>query len=94
MVKKGGGKKFRQGVARERNWTDLETQVFCTILADPEFSFSYTLESRALKKQANKEIFEDIMSQLKTAFEDFIRILLLLSELFFIRIPRLRLAKY
>ena len=45
------------GAKRERNWTDLETEAFCDILADPEFSFSTTLETKVLKKQANKGSF-------------------------------------
>ena len=68
------GKKWRhdqnQAAKRERNWTDLETEVFCEILADGEFSFSVTLETMALKKQKNREVFEDIQKHLKTAFDD------------------------
>ena len=67
------GKKWRQDLnnaKRDRNWTDLETEAFCEILADPEFSFSTTLETKALKKQANKEVFEEIQKHLKTSFED------------------------
>lgn len=52
------GKKWRQDLQnaakRERNWTDMETEVFCEMLADAEFSFSTTLETKALKKQANR----------------------------------------
>ena len=58
------------GAKRERNWTDLETEAFCDILADPEFSFSTTLETKVLKKQANKEVFEEIRIHLKTSSED------------------------
>ena len=52
-----GGKKWRQdqqAAKRERNWTDLETEALCEILADAEFSFSVTLETMALKKQNNR----------------------------------------
>ena len=48
--KRGGGKTFRQELVkggRERNWSELETKAFCTILADAEFQFSVTLESKA-----------------------------------------------
>ena len=70
--KNGNGKKWRQGVnaKRERNWTDLETDAFCEILADGEYSFSITLETKALKKQANREVFEEIQRHLKTAIPD------------------------
>ena len=70
--KNGNRKKWRQGVngKRERNWTDLETDAFCEILADGEYSFSITLETKALKKQANREVFEEIQRQLKTAILD------------------------
>ena len=68
------GKKWRhdqnQAAKRERNWTDLETEAFCEILVDGEFSFSVTLETMALKKQKNREVFEDIQKHLKTAFDD------------------------
>ena len=68
------GKKWRQNQAqaakRERNWTDLETEAFCEILADGEYSFSITLETMALKKQKNREVFEQIQNHLKTALAD------------------------
>ena len=68
------GKKGRQdrenSAKRERNWTDIETEAFCEILVDGEFSFSSTLESMALKKQKNREVFEAIQKQLKITFED------------------------
>ena len=70
--KAGNGKKRRQdtlnNAKRDRNWTDLETEAFCEILADPKFSFSTTLETKALKKQANKEVLEEIQRLLKTSF--------------------------
>ena len=61
-TKVGRGKKFRSTEIkpRERNWTDHETEAYCTVLADAEFSFAMTLESKALKKQKNKEVFEEI----------------------------------
>ena len=68
------GKNWRKdrinSVKRDRNWTDMETEAFCEILVDGEFAFSSTLESMALKKQKNKEVFEAIQKQLKIAFED------------------------
>ena len=71
--KAGNGKKWRQDTLNskwDRNLTDLEKEAFCEILADPEFSFSTTLETKVLKKQANKEVFEEIRRHLKTSFED------------------------
>ena len=49
---------------------DLETDAFCEILADGEYSFSITLEKKALKKQANKEVLEEIQGYFKTAILD------------------------
>ena len=64
------GKLFRENankpaVPKGRNWTEKETEAFCYVLADGEFDFALTLETKALKKQANKEVFEGIQSQLK-----------------------------
>ena len=64
------GKLFRENankpaVPKGRNWTEKETEAFCYVLADGEFDFALTLETKALKKQANKEVFEGILSQLK-----------------------------
>ena len=54
------GKKWRAGQKtqdhRERNWTDLEVELFRSILRDAEYKYALTLESKALKKQANKEV--------------------------------------
>ena len=52
-------------VAKGRNWTDLETESFCRILVDPETNFATTLETKALKKTANKEVFEVIQCEFK-----------------------------
>ena len=68
------GKKWHQNQAQaaksEKNWTNLETEAFCEILADGEYSFSITLETMALKKQKNREVFEQIQNHLKTALAD------------------------
>ena len=50
---------------RERNWTDLETEAYVTLLADGEFNFATTLETKALKKQANKLVFQSILENFK-----------------------------
>ena len=41
-----------------RNWTAEETNLFCSILVDPVTKFMLTLERKALKKAATKEVFE------------------------------------
>ena len=73
--KKKKGKLFRENankpaVPKGRNWTEKETEAFCYVLADGEFDFDLTLETKALKKQANKEVFEGIQSQLKISLND------------------------
>ena len=53
-----------------RNWTDLETEAFAMILADSTHNFSFTLETKALKKSSNKEVFEVIQLEFRTALAD------------------------
>ena len=59
---------------KSRNWTDLETEEFCRVLADPDSDFCLTLEKKALKKTANKdsnkEVFEAIQAELKTKIQN------------------------
>ena len=52
-----------------RNWTTVETNLFCSILVDPVNSFMVTLEKRALKKTSTKDIFEQILLELKKRFK-------------------------
>ena len=52
---KKAGKMFRKNQKKiteqkSRNWTDLETEEFCRVLADPDSDFCLTLEKKALKK--------------------------------------------
>ena len=42
--------------------------MFCSILADSVTKFMLTLEQKALKKAAMKEVFEAIIKKLNTAF--------------------------
>ena len=77
---KGKGIKFRKimlkkNVDKGRNWTEVETETFCRILADPEMNFCTTLETKALKKTANKEVFESIQIEFKICLleEEFIK---------------------
>ena len=62
------GKKLE--VEKSRNWTDLETEEFCRILADPDTNFCVTLETKALKKTANKEVFESIQLEFTKRLSD------------------------
>ena len=50
---KGKGQIFAKKAKKnkERNWTELETDEFCRVLADPDFDFCLILEKKALKKQ-------------------------------------------
>ena len=61
------GKPFRENankpaVPQGRNWMEEETKAFCYVLADGEFNFALTLETKTLKKQAKKEVIEGIQS--------------------------------
>ena len=64
------GKKFRAGVnkaSRDRNWTNLETDAYASILADGESNYALTLETKALKKKSNKKVFEAILVDFNVA---------------------------
>ena len=56
------GKKFRAVVNKGRNWTNLETDAYASILADGETNYALTLETKTLKKKSNKEVFEAILT--------------------------------
>ena len=45
---------------KQRNWTKDETELFTEILADPDQKFLDTLERKALKKEKNRELFEEM----------------------------------
>ena len=51
---------------RNRQWTERELKYFALALADEKDEFGYKLDTLALKKTANKPVFEDI----KEAFEE------------------------
>ena len=73
MPPKKTGKPFRafaNKMQRDRNWTDMETEAFATLLADSDFNYASTLETKALKKQANKEVFQSIMENFKVLLAD------------------------
>ena len=51
---------------RNRQWTQTELKYFALVLADEKHDFGYKLDTLALKKTANKTVFEDI----KKVFEE------------------------
>ena len=57
-------------MSKGRNWSEDEVELFYTILVDPEFRFVQTVETRAFNKSLNKEVFETIQKEFKTALFD------------------------
>ena len=53
-----------------RNWTSIETNQFCSILADPLNQFMITLERKELKKVSTKVVFEEVLEELKKSFQE------------------------
>ena len=53
-----------------RNWTSIETDQFCSILADPLNQFMITLERKELKKVSTKVVFEEVLEELKKSFQE------------------------
>ena len=53
-----------------RNWTSTETNQICSILTDPVTQSMITLERKALKKASTKVIFEEVLEELKTSFQE------------------------
>ena len=53
-----------------RNWTSIETNQFCSILADPLNQFMITLERKELKKVSTKVVFEEVLEELKKIFQE------------------------
>ena len=51
---------------RSRTWTETELKYFALVLADETNEFAYKLDTLALKKTANKPVFENT----KKAFEE------------------------
>ena len=78
VTKKPPGNEFRaaanksasKALAKGRNWTELETEVFATILSDSTNNFSYTLETKALKKSSNAEVFKAIQSEFRVSISE------------------------
>ena len=51
-----------------RNWTDMETEKLCRILAYPLNNNINTLEQKALKKTPTKEVFDAKLDEVKETF--------------------------
>ena len=58
-------------VKKSRNWTETELKYFCIALADKDYALQ--LDSLALKKSANRRIYEEVKTKLEEHFqsEDF-----------------------
>ena len=54
---------------KNRNWTETELKYFCLVLADKELEYAHQLDSLALKKSANRKIFEDLKAKLEEHFQ-------------------------
>ena len=65
------GMKFRQLIRKKtQNWTHLETAIFFNILVDSEINFYNALETKALKKSSNKEVFEALKKEFRATLLD------------------------
>ena len=53
---------------RNRQWTEPELKYFALVLADEKDEFGYELDTLALKKTANKPVFEDIKEPFRPSF--------------------------
>jgi hypothetical protein len=58
---------------KSRQWTETELKYFALVLVDEKNEFAYKLDTLALKKTANKIVFEDISTELEEIMsgEDF-----------------------
>ena len=50
----------RNSKTRNRRWTEDELELFALVLIDEENNFASSLETLALKKSANNEVFESL----------------------------------
>ncbi len=60
MAERNKSCQSKKTTKRSRSWTEIELKYFALILADEENRFAYKLDTLALKKTANKSIFEQI----------------------------------
>ena len=54
---------------KARNWTKEEIELFARVIADPCADYINTLEKKALKKEANAEVFESILADFQRGRE-------------------------
>ena len=52
------------------SWTPIETNQFCTILADLINRFMITLERKPPKTASTKVVFEKVLVELKKSFQE------------------------
>ena len=59
---------------KSHQWTKTELKYFALVLVDEKNEFAHRLDTLALKKTANKKVFEDISTELEEIMsgEDFI----------------------
>ena len=55
---------------KARNWTKEEIELFARVIADPCADYINTLEKKALKKEANAEVFESILADFQRELEN------------------------
>ena len=60
MASKAKKCKKNAPVIKQRRWSEEELKVFAIVLASDDDNFCHSLETRALKKSSNNEIFERI----------------------------------
>ena len=57
---------------KSRTWTETELKYFAIVLTDEKYEYGHKLDSLALKKSANKSVFEDVKKacfpQMNTSF--------------------------
>ena len=49
---------------KSRTWTETELKYFAIVLTDEKYEYGHKLDSLALKKSANKSVFEDVKKAL------------------------------
>ena len=55
---------------KARNWTKEEIELFARVIADSCTDYINSLEKKALKKEANTEVFESILADSQRELED------------------------
>lgn len=60
-----------KALSKVRNWTKDEVELFTSVLADPDKEYLKTIQEKALKKQANAEVFKEIREHFDEALSDY-----------------------